>query len=238
MHEHELKKNAVVKGQVLIVCTSHDRMDGEPTGCWLEELAAPYYVFKDSGYDVTISSVKGGPVPMDPSSLAENFQSESTRKFQADDEAQQQLHHSVPLSQITEPKSYDAVFLPGGHGTVFDFIPNPHLAEIVSTLFNSGKVVSAVCHGPAGLLEAKDTNGKPIVAGRRVTGFSNSEEEAVGKTKLVPFLLEDKLKELGGKYEKTGDWQVHAVADGKLVTGQNPQSSHKTAELVVHAMQS
>lgn len=239
MHEHELTKNAVKKGQILAIATLHDKLgdSGQPTGLWISELAEPYYVFKEAGYDVTIASPKGGAIPIDPASQQGDFYTSEAKRFlEADDEAKQSLHNSVPLDQVTEPESYDAIFLPGGHGPVYDLAKSQKAGDILTKAYAAGKIVAAVCHGPAGLVLAKDGD-KPLVSGKKVTGFSNSEERAVGKDKYVPFLLEDKLKELGGKYECTGDWQPFVVQDGRLITGQNPASSKELGEKVVKALE-
>lgn len=239
MHEHELTKTAVVKGQILAVATSHDQLgnSGQKTGLWISELAEPYYVFKDAGYDVTIASPNGGAVPIDAASLEGDFYTPEAKRFlEADDAAKLQLHHSVKLDDVKEPEAYDAIFLPGGHGPVFDLAVSDKVGELLTKAFAAGKIVCAVCHGPAGLAKGMDGD-KPLVSGKRVTGFSNSEERAVGKDKYVPFLLEDKLKELGGKYEATGDWQVKVVEDGRLITGQNPGSAKAMGEAVVAALQ-
>lgn len=239
MHEHELTKTAVVKGQILAVATLHDQLgdSGQKTGLWISELAEPYYVFREAGYDVTIASPKGGPIPIDAASLEGDFYTAEAKRFlEADDAAKLQLEHSVKLDDVTEPEAYDAIFLPGGHGPVFDLAKSEKLGELLTKAYAAGKVVCAVCHGPAGLVTAKDGD-KPLVAGKKVTGFSNSEERAVGKDKYVPFLLEDKLKELGGKYEAAGDWQPHVVQDGRLITGQNPSSSKAMGEAVVAALE-
>lgn len=239
MHEHELTKNAVVKGQILAIATLHDQLgdSGQKTGLWISELAEPYYIFKEAGYDVTIASPQGGAIPIDPASLEGDYYTGEAKRFlEADDEAKLQLQNSVKLESVTEPEAYDAIFLPGGHGPVFDLALNEKLGELLTKAYAAGKVVSAVCHGPAGLVPGKDGD-KPLVSGKKVTGFSNSEERAVGKDKYVPFLLEDKLKELGGKYEAGADWQPHVVTDGRLITGQNPGSSKGVGEAVVKALQ-
>jgi putative intracellular protease/amidase len=220
-------------GKVLIISTSHKQLGstGEDTGLWLGELSGPYYIFANAGFDVTVASPKGGNIPIDAASLADNYKTPSDDKFLADSSAKAAIEQSVALDSISE--EYDAYFLPGGHGVMWDFPGNQKLAGLISSAFANGKVVSAVCHGPAGLLDATAPNGKPLVSGRKVTGFTNTEEEAVGKTQAVPFLLEDKLKEAGGLYERGDDWAPYAVVDGRLVTGQNPFSSEKVAELVV-----
>jgi len=235
--EFALKKHAVVEGQVLIVGTNCDKLQDIATGAWLAELAEPYYIFKDAGYDVTLSSPKGGPIPIDAASLEGDFLTAEAKRFQQDDEAEQELHHTVALSSITDPASYDIVFLPGGHGPMIDLAQDQQLGDLLTKAYAAGKVVCAVCHGPAGLVLAKDGD-KPLVAGKKVTGFTNTEEEAVGKTKMVPFLLEDRLKELGGNFERAdADWGVHVVSDGRLVTGQNPGSSTEVAKAALQVLE-
>ncbi|GAX85663.1 hypothetical protein CEUSTIGMA_g13078.t1 [Chlamydomonas eustigma] len=315
--------------KILIICTSANRMgsasDAAETGSWMEEVAAPYYVWKEKGYEVTITSLKGGEVPFDEGSLNPPFLTKEAEKFMLDNDAMSKVTNSLKLSEV-DASSFDAVFLPGGHGTCYDLpesevstwigtiydlpesevstwigtiydlpesevstwigtiydlpesevstwigtiydlpesevstwigtiydLPESEVSTWIGTIYdlpeseelskqlsaawNAGKVVSAVCHGPTGLVNVKDANGAPIVKGRKVTGFSDSEEVAVGKDHLVPFMLETKLKELGGVYECAANWQVHAVRDGNLVTGQNPGSSARTAELVVEAL--
>lgn len=221
---------------VLFVITSHESLgdSGQKTGTWAEEVAAPYYVFKKAGWQVTLASVKGGKVPVDAASLQGDFKIASVEKFLADSEAMAAFENTVPLSKVADSQP-DAVFLPGGHGVVWDLPGNKTLDTLLEKTFAEGKIVSAVCHGPCGLLGAKTADGDSILKGKRCTGFSNSEEDAVGKSKVVPFLLEDRMKELGGRYEKAGDWTSFAIADGNLITGQNPQSSERVAQLVVAA---
>lgn len=215
------------------MATQHTELpNGLKTGAWAEEVAAPYYVFKDAGFDVFIASPSGGKVPLDPKSLQPDNKTQTVEKFLSDEEATKALNDSLPISSIRE---YDvsAIFLAGGHGAVFDFPENKTLADLLTESNKHGKVISAVCHGPAGLINAKGEDNKPLVYGKEVTGFSNSEEKSVGMADKVPFLLEDKLIEEGGKYRKGPDWTGFVVTDGKLVTGQNPQSSKGTAEGVV-----
>lgn len=236
--------------QVLVVATSHDRMGstGHRTGVWIEELATPYYALLDGGAEVTLVSIKGGAIPWDPRSLPAEAgegpgetpeeQQEvpaSVRRFLADEKAMAAARNSPALAGV-EPGSFDAVFLPGGHGPMWDAANDETLARIVGTMFDRGKVVGAVCHGPAGLVKAKRQDGRPIVEGRRVSSFTNTEEEAVGLTAVVPFLLEDRLKELGGRFERGPDWQPFAVQDGNLITGQNPQSSELVARRVLASL--
>lgn len=223
--------------KVLLVATSHDKLGDtdQKTGAWLEEIAAPYYVFKGAGMDVTLASVKGGAIPLDDASMADPFYTADAKKFKEDSEAWSALCNSKPLADIN-PSDYAAVFVAGGHGIVYDGPASGDLSRVLSGIAAEGGVVSAVCHGPAGLVGAKGPDGKPLVSGKKVTGFSNSEEEAVQKTNVVPWLLADKLKELGGSYECGADWAVHVVTDGKLVTGQNPGSSEATAKAVLAAL--
>ncbi|ODA67979.1 Molecular chaperone Hsp31 and glyoxalase 3 [Methyloligella halotolerans] len=223
---------------VLVIVTSAATMGqgGEPTGLWFEELTTPYYAFVDEGADVTLASIEGGEAPIDPRSLEpEGGTPESVTRFKRDEEASAALKNTKPISEVDVSK-YDAVFLPGGHGTMWDLPESQTLADLLTKAWADGKVVAAVCHGPAGLVNAKDENGDPLVKGRRVTAFTNSEEVAVDLKDKVPFLLEDRLKELGANYEKAGDFQPFAVVDGRLVTGQNPASSAEAAKLTLEAV--
>lgn len=224
--------------KVLIICTSADKLGGKETGCWMEEVAAPYFLFKEKGYDITIASIKGGEVPFDEASLNPPFLTKEAEKFLLDEACMKLVTESIPLSDVN-PDNFDAVFVPGGHGTVVDEPDNPELAKLLGKMWDDGKVVAAVCHGPVAFANAKDASGEPIVKGRKVTGFSNSEEKAVAKYDDVPFTPETKLTELGGKYERgASDWAPHAVRDGKLVTGQNPASSAAVGELIIEALSS
>lgn len=215
--------------KAVAVCTNHQKLvDGSPTGCWMEELAAPYYIFKAEGWSVDVASMKGGKVPMDPASMEGDFFTETAKKFAQENSS---LLDNTPAVSALKSEEYDVVFFPGGHGPVFD---GSLASDFITKSYAAGKILSSVCHGPAVFVQgAKNPEGKPLVSGKKVTGFSNSEEEAVGKTKLVPWLLEDKLKEQGGIYSKGADWSPYVVADGRLVTGQNPQSSEKMAHEVV-----
>jgi putative intracellular protease/amidase len=236
--------------KVLFVATSQDQMGstGHRTGVWLEELATPYYALLDGGAEVTLVSIKGGAIPWDPRSLpteAGNGPGEkpeeqqevpaSVHRFLSDEKAMATARQSPALGSV-DPGSFDAVFLPGGHGPMWDAANDETLAQVIGSLFDQGKVVAAVCHGPAGLVKATQQDGRPIVGGRRVSAFTNTEEEAVGLTKVVPFLLEDRLKELGGRFERGPDWQPFAIQDGNLITGQNPQSSELVARHVLTAL--
>lgn len=223
--------------KVLIVLTSHDRLGdtGRKTGFWLEELAAPYYVFKDAGADVTLASPKGGQPPLDPKSDEPTFQTDLTRRFSADDAAKAQLANTVRLDSVN-PKNFDAVFYPGGHGPLWDLAEDPNSIKLIESTVAAGKTVALVCHAPGVLRRVTNPDGTPFVRGRHVTGFSNAEEEAVGLTKVVPFLLEDELIGLGAVFSRVKDWGVHTVVDGQLITGQNPASSGEAAEALVSAL--
>jgi putative intracellular protease/amidase len=224
--------------KVLIVVTSHDRLGstGEQTGFWLEELASPYYVFRDAGVAVDIASPKGGRAPYDPRSLdREGSRPASVERFLADPEASGKVEASLALDSV-DGAAYDAVFVAGGHGTMWDLPDSAALARLLGAVHDRGATVAAVCHGPAGLVGARAKDGKPIVAGKKVTGFTNAEEEAVKLTQVVPFLLESKLRELGATFVGGDMWKPHAVRDGNLVTGQNPASSERVAKLVLEAI--
>lgn len=236
VHESEFTKNAVMKGQVLIVCSNATQMADISTGVWLAELAEPYYAFREAGYDVTIASPTGSTITIDAASKEGDFYTAEAKRFDQDDEATQELRKNVALSSIQDPAFYDIYFVPGGHGPMVDLATDKAFGELLSKAYAAGKVVAAVCHGPAGLVLAKDGD-KPLVSGKRVTGFSNHEEEAVGKMEKVPFALETHLKELGGHYEAGPDWQPHVVTDGRLVTGQNPASSEGVATAALAALQ-
>lgn len=222
---------------ILIVLTSHDRLGetGEPTGFWLEELAAPYYAFVDAGATLTLASPKGGKPPLDPKSHDPAFQTDATRRFSQDAKAQAALADTVPLSEVSE-RDFDAVFYPGGHGPLWDLAEDAHSIALIEAFLRAGKPVSAVCHAPAVFRHTHTPDGKPLVAGKRVTGFSNSEEAAVGLTEVVPFLVEDMLKSRGGRYEQSADWQPFCVRDGLLITGQNPASSEPVARALLDAL--
>jgi putative intracellular protease/amidase len=219
--------------KILMVLTSHDRLGdtGRKTGFWLEEFAAPYYVFRDAGAALTLASPKGGQPPIDPKSDVPESQTEAMRRFKADPAAQQELARTLRLEDLRSA-DFDAVFYPGGHGPMWDLVDNPISIALIESFYNSGKPVAAVCHAPAVLCRVTYA-GAPIVKGKRVTGFANSEEEAVQLTKIVPFLVEDELKRLGGLYEKVPDWQSLAITDGRLITGQNPASSAAGATALV-----
>ncbi len=220
--------------KVLMVLTSHDRLGntGQKTGFWLEELAAPYYILKDAGLDITLASPKGGQPPLDPKSDDPANQTEAMRRFKGDKTAQEALAHTVKLSDVS-PDEYDAVFYPGGHGPLWDLSEDRNSIRLIEAVYAAGKPVAAVCHGPAALRHAKAPDGTALVRGKSVTGFTNTEEAAAGLTEVVPFLVEDMLKQNGGKFSRGADWQSHAVTDGHLITGQNPASSESTAKALL-----
>ena len=219
--------------KILMVLTSHDQLGntGKPTGFWLEEFAAPYYVFKDAGATVTLASPKGGQPPIDPKSDEPGNQTDAMARFKSDSAAQKELANTVRLSSI-QAEDYDTVFYPGGHGPMWDLADDPMSIALIEAFYNSGKPVAAVCHAPAALHKVS-YQGQPIVKGKRVTGFANSEEEAVQLTNVVPFLVEDEMKRLGGLYEKADDWADFSIVDGRLITGQNPASSGSAAKKLV-----
>ncbi len=216
--------------QILIVLTSHDRLGdtGKPTGFWLEELAAPYYVFKDAGVAMVLASPKGGQPPIDPTSDAPDAQTDDTRRFNTDIEAIAALASTQRLNSI-DVTAFDAVFYPGGHGPLWDLAEDGDSIALIEAMIAAGKPVAAVCHAPAVFRHTRAPDGKSLVDGKAVTGFSNSEEDAAGLTKVVPFLVEDLLKAEGGLYRRTTDWGVNVVTDDLLVTGQNPASSGPAA---------
>lgn len=223
--------------KVLIVLTSHNALGdtGEQTGFWIEEFAAPYYVFKDAGIDVTLASPKGGQPPIDPKSEAPENQTAATKRFNADKELQEQLANTKRLSDVSAD-DFDAVFYPGGHGPLWDLYEFPESVQIIEAFWKRKKPVAAVCHAPAVLLNVKDEAGEPLVKGKDVTGFTNSEEEAVGLTNVVPFLLEDELKRKGGNFSRGADWASYVVQDGLLITGQNPASSEEAAHKLLQLL--
>ena len=220
--------------EILIVLTSHDQLGntGKKTGFWLEELAAPFYALKQGGATLTLASPKGGQPPLDPKSNEESFQTDATRRFINDSEAQAQLADTRRLSEL-KAADFDAVFYPGGHGPLWDLVNDADSIRLIEDFWEQNKPVAAVCHAPSVLLNAKDDSGAFLVAGKRVTGFTNSEEAAVELTDVVPLLVEDALIERGGKFERKEDWSPFALHDGKLITGQNPASSEPVAELLL-----
>ncbi|MFT7224047.1 MAG: putative intracellular protease/amidase [Cellvibrionaceae bacterium] len=223
--------------KVLIVLTSHDQLGdtGKKTGFWLEELASPYYHFKDAGVQVTLASPCGGQPPLDPKSHEPDFQTDDTRRFDDDQAAQNELANTAKLAEM-KVDDFDAVFYPGGHGPLWDLHNDNDSIALIEGFIAAGKPVAAVCHAPAVLLKAKNQNGDPLVKGKEVTGFSNSEEAAVELTDVVPYLLEDQLVSMGGVYQKVEDWNSLAVVDGLIITGQNPGSSAAVAEALVKAI--
>ncbi|CAN5852020.1 type 1 glutamine amidotransferase domain-containing protein [soil metagenome] len=223
--------------KVLMVLTSHDRLGdtGEKTGFWLEEFAAPYYVLRDAGADITLASPKGGQPPLDPKSYAKDAQTPATERFKADAEAQRALASTTPLAEI-QAGDYDGVFFPGGHGPMWDLAESADARRLVEAFAANDRPIAAVCHAPAVFRRTVAASGEPLVSGRRVTGFTNSEEDGVGLSKVVPFLLEDMLKANGGLYEKGPDQAPYVVRDGNLVTGQNPASSGPAAREFLHLL--
>jgi len=219
--------------RVLMVLTSHDQLGntGKKTGFWLEEFAAPYFVFRDAGVKVTLASPKGGQPPIDPKSDLPENQTPAMARFKQDKEAQRELAHTLKLSDMRS-EDFDSIFYVGGHGPMWDLVDNPDSIALIESFYNSGKPVAAVCHSPA-VLHRVQYKGVPMVRGKRVTGFTNGEEEAVQLTSVVPFLVEDELKRIGGLYEKAADWESFAVVDGHLVTGQNPASSSAAARALL-----
>lgn len=222
---------------VLIVLTSHDQLGstGQKTGFWLEEFATPYYVFKEAGAAITLASPRGGQPPLDPKSDDPEAQTPAIQRFRADAEAQAALANTVKLSEVL-PDAFDAVFYPGGHGPLWDLATDRDSIALIEALYAAGKVVAAVCHAPAVLLNAKAPDGRPLVQAKAVTGFSNEEEAAVQLTAVVPFLLEDALKARGGNYSRGDNWQPYAITDGVLITGQNPASSEPVAQAVLEQL--
>jgi putative intracellular protease/amidase len=216
--------------KILMVLTSHDQLGdtGAKTGFWLEEFAAPYYVFKDADAELTLASPSGGQPPLDPKSDDADSQTEATQRFKADAQARAALANTVPLAEVVAD-DYDAVFYPGGHGPLWDLSQDKNSIALIEAFYQANKPVAAVCHASGVLNQAKGKDGKPLVAGKAVTGFSNSEEEAVALSDVVPFLVEDQLKALGGHYSCAQDWLPHVAVDGHLITGQNPASSEPAA---------
>jgi len=217
---------------IVIVATSASELSGHPTGLWIEEMAAPYYKFKDAGYDIVISSPRGGPIPIDAASMGKDFFTEASKKFMHDGEAFGKLSHSVPISSV-DVSAVDAIFFCGGHGTCVDFVDDVSVKSTIESLYGSGKVVAAVCHGPTCLVQCTKEDGTPLVQGLTVAAFTDKEEEMVQLAEKVPFLLEAKLKEQGCKFESADPWSSKVCVDGKLVTGQNPQSSEACADAVI-----
>jgi putative intracellular protease/amidase len=223
--------------KVLMVLTSHDKLGntGRKTGFWLEELAAPYYVFKDAGAEIILASPKGGHPPLDPKSNDPIFQTELTRRFEKDANANAQLGGTVRLDSVKQ-EDYDTVFYPGGHGPMWDLAEDENSIKLIESFLSAGKAFALVCHAPGVLRHVRTADGKPLVEGKTVTGFTNGEEEAVQLTKVVPFLVEDELMNLGAIFSKVKNWAVHTVADGQLFTGQNPASSGPAARLLIETL--
>ena len=223
--------------KVLMILTSHDELGntGRKTGFWLEELAAPYYAFKDAGAEIVLASPRGGQPPVDPKSNEPEFQTDDTRRFETDPEATRALANTLKLSEVDQA-DYDAVFFPGGHGPLWDLTNDRKALSLIEDTLAANKPVALVCHAPGILTNVKGPNGEPIAKGRKITGFKNSEESAVGLVDVAPYLLEDALREQGCDFSSTEDWGVHTVQDGLLITGQNPASSRETAELLLKAV--
>jgi putative intracellular protease/amidase len=220
--------------KVLMVLTSHDQLGntGLKTGFWLEELAAPYYAFKDAGVEIVLASPLGGQPPLDPKSNEPMFQTALTHRFEADADATAQLAHTVRLDTVSQA-DFDTVFYPGGHGPLWDLVEDPHSIALIEAFIAANKPVGLVCHAPGVLRDVKAPNGRPLVEGKQVTGFANTEEDGVGLTDVVPFLVEDMLIAQGGTYSKGADWGSYVVADGLLITGQNPASSAEAAAVLL-----
>lgn len=223
--------------KILMVLTSHAKLGdtGKKTGYWLEEFAAPYYVFKDAGVEITLASPLGGQPPRDPKSDDAASQTDFTRRLKSDPAAQAALARTLKLRDVAA-SNFDAVFYPGGHGPLWDLAENAYSIALIETMLAAGKPVAAVCHAPGVLRHVKAGDGKPVVADKAVTGFTNTEEQAAGLTEVVPFLVEDILKKNGGKYTKAADWQPHVVVDGLLITGQNPASSEPAAKALLEKL--
>jgi len=221
-----------------MVLTSNDALGdtGGKTGFWLEEFAAPYYEFRDAGAEVTLASPAGGQPPMDPNSDRPDAQTEATCRFKQDYDARIALAHTRRLADV-DPGEFDAVFYPGGHGPLWDLADDNHSVDVIESIYAAGGAVAAVCHAPAVFKNARRPDGRPLVQGTQVTGFSNSEEDVAGLADAVPFRVEDMLRHLGGEYSRADDWQPHVVADGRLVTGQNPASSAPAARELLSRLQ-
>lgn len=217
--------------KVLFVLTSHSELGdtGKKTGFWVEEFAAPYYVMTDEGVEITIASPIGGQPPIDPKSEEPDAQTEATKRYYADEALKEKLAHTKKISDV-KAEDFDAVFYPGGHGPMWDLYKDEKSIQLIQDFWSEGKPVAAVCHAPSALLKVKDAEGNYLVKGKKVTGFTNTEEEGVGLTDVVPYLLEDELKEIGGNYSKGADWSSYVVKDGMLITGQNPASSEEAAK--------
>lgn len=223
--------------KILMVLTSHDKLGntGRKTGFWLEELAAPYFVFKDAGAEIVLASPKGGQPPLDPKSNEPSFQTDLTHRFEADAAAKAQLASTVRLDSVKQ-EDYDTVFYPGGHGPMWDIAEDQNSIKLIEAFVAAGKPVALVCHAPGALRHVKTPEGKPLVEDKTVTGFTNGEEEEVGLTKVVPFLVEDELLNLGATFSKVKNWGVYTVTDGPLITGQNPASSGPAAKVLLEML--
>jgi putative intracellular protease/amidase len=223
--------------RILFVLTSHSELGntGHKTGFWIEEFAAPYYVLSDAGAEIVLASPQGGQPPIDPKSETPENQTEATRRFYADKELRQLLANTKKLSEVSASE-FDAVFYPGGHGPLWDLSNDPDSIRLIEEFWKTNKPVTAVCHAPSVLLNVKDSKGEPLVKGKNITGFTNTEEEAVQLTEVVPFLLEDELKNKGGIYSKKEDWASYVVKDGLLITGQNPASSAAAAKELLNIL--
>ena len=223
--------------KVLMVITSHDKLGdtGRKTGFWLEELAAPYYTFKEAGVDLTLASPKGGRPPLDPKSNEPEFRTELTLRFEKDAAAEAQLDKTVRLDSVGQ-EDFDSVFYPGGHGPMWDLAEDAHSIRLIESFIAAGKPIGIVCHSTGALRHVKTADGRPLVQGKEVTGFTNGEEEEAGLTKVVPFLVEDEMMRLGAVFSKVANWGVHVVTDGLLTTGQNPHSSGPAAKALLAAL--
>jgi putative intracellular protease/amidase len=240
--KQQTEKSSTLKTEkiknILFVLTSNDKLGntGEKTGFWIEEFASPYYLLKDNGVKITLASPKGGQSPIDPKSQLPDFETPATIRFNADKEAQEALSKTLLLASVNESE-YDAVFYPGGHGLLWDLSMDKISIALIEQFYNNNKPVASVCHAPAIFKNTKDSNGEALIKGKKVTGFSNTEEAAVELTDIVPFLVEDMLQENGGIYLKGEDWAPYALEDGLLITGQNPASSKLVAELLLKKLE-
>jgi putative intracellular protease/amidase len=223
--------------KILMVLTSHDQLGntGRKTGFWLEELAAPYYVFKDAGAQITLVSPRGGRPPLDPKSQDPSFQTDITRRFEKDADAEAQLGKTLRLDSVKQ-EDYDTVFYPGGHGPMWDLAEDLNSIKLIESFLAAGKPAALVCHAPGVLRHVKTPTGQALVDGKNVTGFTNGEEADVGLTKVVPFLVEDELLGLGATYSKVRNWGIHTIRDDLLITGQNPASSGAAAKLLMETL--